>query len=376
MSSPLSRVLGLTVSVFLVTARPALANDGDAASLVKERDQIAQRIEKYLWDDYRSEAAPGDAKRTTERVFTRSRRLAEAQRTDKKLASLDAFKHHWDAMKSYEGLVAKWVKDGQPRDWTALDVAIAKFYRLEAECWLRSAEAKMLDKPDPQLKERLALLAKERTDLAREIYETRIKDFKESGRGFDIEDFYLWSRRWTEAQGDATDLKPAKVAAAEQHLARLKELEESAKRLVKEGAREAQAIDVSKARFFGLEAEFLLTQAKGDPQKALAGQRREIAQKVYEATWTEYKQNARPDLLELTCAWSRRWLEAQRDMSDEKTAQASACASHLERVQKLKDITRDVVVAGKSRYLRVVDVDSAAFYVCEARLALLALGDK
>jgi hypothetical protein len=254
---------------------------------------------------------------------------------------------------------------------TTEDQAALKFYRLEAEYWLRTVEAESQAKPDTKLNEQRALLAKERRDLARQIYENRLEDIKKQGRFLDVEALYVWSRRWPDAQGDTIDLKAAKIAPLEQHLARMKAMQPMVARLVHEGARDVTAVDVDRVNFFYLEAEFLLSQARGDPKVALARERRILAPKIYEETSAEYARRLTSDQRERTYRWSRRWLEAQRNMSDLKAAQVAACNDHLDRLRTLRAQTVNAIKEGTSRYLRIVDVDAVDFYMCEGRLWLL-----
>lgn len=95
---------------------------------------------------------------------------------------------------------------------------------------------------------------------ARETYEASLAAFQ---RGLkDIESVNTWSLRWANAfQGDAAE----HAAALEAHLARMKELADSAARM--EGAGQLTKGDVSAAKYYLKQAEIMVKQAKAELKK-------------------------------------------------------------------------------------------------------------
>lgn len=64
----------------------------------------------------------------------------------------------------------------------------------------------------------------------------------------------------------------------------------------------------------------------------------EAARKVYEGILARHQLESKPQPadFENLCLWSRRWMDAQREMSDEKANQLEAIAAHLGRVKELE----------------------------------------
>jgi hypothetical protein len=112
----------------------------------------------------------------------------------------------------------------------------------------------------PEAGDALARLSKERLDAARKTYEVKWKNYREGIRvGADT--LYLWSLRWLEAEKLVGE-HPDKVAAAQGHLKRMRELE----RLIRDVDRAGQATidEVTAVAFYRSEAEVLLIQARGE----------------------------------------------------------------------------------------------------------------
>ena len=69
--------------------------------------------------------------------------------------------------------------------------------------------------------------------------------------------------------------------------------------------------------------------------------------------------------IESVCAWSVRWLDAQRDQPSKGKALKDALAAHLARVQAIATEADAQVKAGRASH---ADADVAAYYVAEAEL--------
>jgi hypothetical protein len=72
--------------------------------------------------------------------------------------------------------------------------------------------------------------------------------------------------------------------------------------------------------------------------------------------------------VELPYRWSRRLLEAERQMSAEKSAQISAFQRHVERMQNVERVARDLY---RERVNTVNEVTAAEYYRREAEIWLV-----
>ena len=98
------------------------------------------------------------------------------------------------------------------------------------------------------------------------------------------------------------------------------------------------------------------------PPELLKAQR-DSAQKAYKVCADGYGQrNAAVDA-EKCYLWSRRWLEAERQLASDAGADRAAVAGHLDRMKKLEEVARQLRDVGRGSFL---DVDAAAFYRAEA----------
>ena len=108
-----------------------------------------------------------------------------------------------------------------------------------------------------------------------------------------------------------------------------------------------------------------------DPETAnaiarLALQRRDAARKTYQVLWIDYRERlASEDAL---YRWSVRWLEAERELSDQQADQVAAYQGHLERMRDLDRLIRRLHGSGQST---VDEASAAEFYRTEAELWLL-----
>lgn len=93
--------------------------------------------------------------------------------------------------------------------------------------------------------------------------------------------------------------------------------------------------------------------------------RAEAAKATYEARWEEYKVGR--GFLEPVCDWSRRWLEAERDMSTKKEEQLAALEAHLKRLKELEEMVTASFEAGRTA---IGNVTAARYHRIEAELWL------
>jgi hypothetical protein len=98
----------------------------------------------------------------------------------------------------------------------------------------------------------------------------------------------------------------------------------------------------------------------------LAVQRRDAARRTYEVTWIDYRE--RRASLDGLYRWSVRWLDADRQLSDQPADQVAAFKAHFERMRDLDRLIRKLRAAGQT----TIDETSAAeFYRTEAEMWVL-----
>jgi hypothetical protein len=105
--------------------------------------------------------------------------------------------------------------------------------------------------------------AKARAAAADEAYRLawlRLAENVEPASSANLEMLHLWSRRLMEAQQEVSNKKEDKLAAAQTHLERMKQLEDRVKKLVDAG--DARALDSAGAKYYRLEAERQVLLAK------------------------------------------------------------------------------------------------------------------
>jgi multidrug efflux pump subunit AcrA (membrane-fusion protein) len=103
-------------------------------------------------------------------------------------------------------------------------------------------------------------LARARREAAEKVYGALLKQRQLGLAGADAEQFYLWSRRWLEAQRDASGTKEERLAALEAHLQRMTDVQKVAAQLAKAG--QAPTWQGAAADFYRTEAELWLAQEK------------------------------------------------------------------------------------------------------------------
>jgi hypothetical protein len=90
---------------------------------------------------------------------------------------------------------------------------------------------------------------------------------------------------------------------------------------------------------------------KADQLKRLAATRLDAAKTAYEGYWASYEAGRGPE--EAVHLWSRRWLQAQLDLSDRKAARDDALSSYQERLQKTDTLARARLDAGSPPEFRL-----------------------
>jgi outer membrane protein TolC len=98
---------------------------------------------------------------------------------------------------------------------------------------------------------------------------------------------------------------------------------------------------------------------------ALAKAKVEAAAKAFETAEKSYATGQ--STAEQVYLWSRRWLEARRDLADNQAERAAAVEAHLGRLQMLRKTITARYKVGNAPY---AEVTGAEFYVVEAELWL------
>jgi hypothetical protein len=120
------------------------------------------------------------------------------------------------------------------------------------------------DNPRP-----IRVLAQEKLTAARKGYEITLELLmapppvsKPSRFSDDVERICVWSRRWTDAEFEASEKKVDRYAARAAHFERMKKLEGILKELQGGKAFNISALEVTMVEYYRLEAELLMAKAK------------------------------------------------------------------------------------------------------------------
>ena len=119
----------------------------------------------------------------------------------------------------------------------------------------------------------------------------------------------------------------------------------------------------------GMSVGYVRAEPMPEPATALsklAKQRRDSARRTYEIHWEYYRDNRTAE--ELVYRWSLRWLEAERQVSEEPADQIAAYDGHLER---MRELDRLVTKLRSSRVVTIDVVSAVEFYRVEAEVWLL-----
>jgi hypothetical protein len=119
----------------------------------------------------------------------------------------------------------------------------------------------------PELERRLKHLARERLQVAQRGYDDAVDLYRHTQRSgqtimpwVNVDQVYIWSRRWMEQECALSTKKSECVAAHEHHLKRLRRLEKLAREL--RNAELVTKLEPLAAEFYRLEAESSLAEAK------------------------------------------------------------------------------------------------------------------
>jgi hypothetical protein len=114
-----------------------------------------------------------------------------------------------------------------------------------------------------------------------------------------------------------------------------------------------------------------LTLAADPPQTVNIAELRKAklaaAKKTYELLLRNFTEGRRAATAERTYHWSRRWLEAERELNRKKEDQVAAYQAHRDRVRDLHRIVKDRF---RERYVSVDEETAAEFYLLEAEIWL------
>jgi hypothetical protein len=102
------------------------------------------------------------------------------------------------------------------------------------------------------------------------------------------------------------------------------------------------------------------------PPELLKAQR-DAARKTYEMSAQCYAEGVPPGDAEKCYLWSRRWLDAERQLAGDGDADRAAVVAHLDRMKHLEEMTRKLLRVG-AKSVTVVDAAAAAFYRAEAEV--------
>jgi hypothetical protein len=101
------------------------------------------------------------------------------------------------------------------------------------------------------------------------------------------------------------------------------------------------------------------------PQKLLQA-KVDAARRTYEVIWKNNTEAFAP-FVELAYRWSRRWLEAELELSDKRPDQTAAYRAHLDRMRSLAQMTRERY---RNRVTTIEETSATEFYTSEAQVWL------
>jgi hypothetical protein len=92
--------------------------------------------------------------------------------------------------------------------------------------------------------------------------------------------------------------------------------------------------------------------------------RLEAARAVYKGIFERRKVDAREPLdFEKLYLWSRRWMEAEKELAARKAERAAAAQGHVDRMKGLEELAKKL---HKEGFLSAVELPAAEFYRLEA----------
>ncbi|HLJ93048.1 MAG TPA: hypothetical protein VKU02_07635 [Gemmataceae bacterium] len=90
------------------------------------------------------------------------------------------------------------------------------------------------------------------------------------------------------------------------------------------------------------------------------------ARKTYEVVWKNNREGLVP-FAELAYRWSKRWLEAELELTDQKANRVAIYQAHKDRMRELARITRDRY---RNRINTIEEATATEFYIAEAEVWL------
>jgi hypothetical protein len=208
------------------------------------------KYENY-WQEYRSQADETRRQLPLDTALAWSRRWLDAEMvlgTDSEQRA--AAKGYLARAKELEKLAKAWLDAGRLGN---TDYSAVIFYRADAQFLFERLKAEGRLDPRPSFE-----AARVRREAAQAVYEGYWKETR-AGRG-SVEKVYEWSCHWRDA-ARTTQTSPAeRVALAEAHLSRMRELQKPIKERYSEGR--IPAWELWATEFYIAEAELLLSAAK------------------------------------------------------------------------------------------------------------------
>jgi hypothetical protein len=114
----------------------------------------------------------------------------------------------------------------------------------------------------------------------------------------------------------------------------------------------------------GLLAATLLRAAPGAVPSKLLQNKVAAARKTFEVIWRNNREGLVP-FAELAYRWSKRWLEAELEIRDQKADRLAAYQAHRERMLELARITRERY---RNRVNTIEETTATDFYCAEAEI--------
>ena len=213
-----------------IRAAQAKAQAADA-ELDRTRLEVVQKIIAFRakWQAQRVEVMAAEAEL---KEFERLRRLAK------------------------QGAVSGEKILGEPLARQKMPLLRAKLAEIEAELpFLLGSHPERRRTPNDDVKQK----ARVQLEVVRQVFELRLQASRH-GESPDLDQTYVWSRRWMDAQQALSETKAERMAAIETHLARMKELRNITQQLYE--AKEIGAQDVMAFSFYVAEAELWLAEAR------------------------------------------------------------------------------------------------------------------
>jgi hypothetical protein len=276
---------------------------------------------------------------------------------------IKAYRAHQNRMARENEIVTILYKNGR-RGGEADFEAATRYFLASANLWLLS----QTDKPPANrnnVSPTAATEMKQMRAAARDAYQAVTASY-EAGTG-KLDDVYLWSKRWMQAEIDSGPAGDAKKFYGE-HQQRMQQLNAVVSAKHRVGAVGGEGELFTAVTFYLAEADFLLAHLNGDAAKeakavvAAAGDAFDAWAAEYAAGKTDVQQ---------ACLWSRRWLHASLAAS---LPHQTADLDHRNRIEKLYDD-----VAAKRKAAEPGGMPDAVavvqFYLAEANLLLAEHAD-